>query len=532
MSAARKAGGAPAPEAAGGARAAPPSRRRDPSLGRLARATLLAPFAGPRPPRWLLDELDRGLAGVTLFAINGNVAGAAELAALTAALRRGGGADEPIIAIDEEGGDVTRLWHRTGSAYPGNAALGAVDDIELTLRVHRSMGAELAGAGVNLDFAPAVDVNTADDNPIIGTRSFGADPDLVARHAVAAVTGLQAAGVAACAKHFPGHGATREDSHDGIPVVDADLDLLDRRELVPFRAAIAAGCRAVMTGHLSLPTITGAAPATLSHAAITGLLRRRLGYRGIIVTDALDMRGASGEIGIPEAAVRAILAGADLLCLGSKEYEDSVHAILDAIVDAVRAGRLTGERLEESAERTGALRAWLARQDRAETAIDHAVGKEAARRAVRLAGTPPAGLRSALIVELDAPGNAAVGPVPWGLGPWADGADRIVRVRGDDAAETERADVADLLARASGRPLIIVVRDAHRHPGQRTLTSTLLLRRPDAVVVEMGLPIWRPACAAYVATYGATRATAGAAAELLGLGPAAGGVPGAGPCGP
>jgi beta-N-acetylhexosaminidase len=481
-------------------------------IRRLARGTLLPPFAGPRPPRWLLDELDNGLAGVTLFAINGNVAGADELARLTALLRRCARPGEPIIAIDEEGGDVTRLWHRTGSAYPGNAALGAVDDHDLTRRVYRSLGAELAEAGVNVDFAPAVDINTADDNPIIGTRSFGADADLVARHAAAAVTGLQSSGVAASAKHFPGHGATRDDSHLGIPVVDADLELLELRELVPFRAAIDAGCRAVMTGHLSLPAITGAEPATLSHAAITGLLRRHLGYQGVIVTDALDMEGASGEIGIPEAAVRALLAGADLLCLGSKEYEDSVRAILDAICAAVRSKRLPGERLEECAERTKGLRRWLAdRPARAEQA-DGAVGLEAARRAVRLVGIPPA-MRCALVVEFHAPGNIAVGPVPWGLGAWADD---MVRVNGDGV------DAADVLKRAAGRPLVIVVRDAHRHPAQRALTSTLLVRRPDAVVVEMGLPIWRPACAAYVATYGATQVTAQAAAELLGLDAAAG----------
>nr|WP_316043324.1 glycoside hydrolase family 3 N-terminal domain-containing protein [Actinomadura sp. CNU-125] len=142
------------------------------------------------------------------------------------------------------------------------------------------MGAELAEVGVNLNFAPSVDVNTADDNPVIGTRSFGSDAALVARHAAAAVTGTQEAGVAACAKHFPGHGATVVDSHLTVPLVDADLELLDRRELVPFRAAIDAGARAVMTGHLNVPPITEGLPATLSPAAITGLLRERLGYPG------------------------------------------------------------------------------------------------------------------------------------------------------------------------------------------------------------------------------------------------------------
>ena len=211
---------------------------------------------------------------------------------------------------------MTRLAHETGSPYPGSAALGALDDTGTTRRVYRSLGAELRGAGVNLDFAPSADVNTADDNPIIGTRAFGSDPDLVARHITAAVSGLQEAGVAACAKHFPGHGATSQDSHLEIPAVDADLELLDRRELVPFRAAIAAGVRSIMTAHLRVPALTGMTPATLVPEAITGLLRGRLGYDGVVVTDALDMRAASEAMGIPEAAVRALAAGADLLCLG------------------------------------------------------------------------------------------------------------------------------------------------------------------------------------------------------------------------
>ncbi|GAA2091073.1 glycoside hydrolase family 3 protein [Actinomadura alba] len=473
-------------------------------LGRLARAALLVPFPGPTAPRWVLDHLERGLGGVTLFAINGNVPGNTALAALTAELRKAG---DPVITIDEEGGDVTRLAHTTGSPYPGNAALGAVDDPELTRRVHRSLGAELAGVGVNLNFAPSVDVNTADDNPVIGTRAFGSDPVLVARHAAAATAGLQEAGVAACAKHFPGHGATREDSHLSVPIVDADLELLDRRELVPFRAAIEAGVKAVMTAHLNVPAITDGQPATLSHAAITGLLRGRLGHDGVVVTDALDMRGASGEIGIPEAAVRALNAGADLLCLGSQEYEDSVRAILDAIVAAVRSGRLAEERLAEAAERTERLKAWLAPGGAG--TVDAAVGMEAARRAVRLSGElPEAG--SPLVIELHAPGNIAVGPVPWGLGPWLPAAD-LVRVDGDPV------DPADLLERANGRPLVLVVRDAHRDAGQRELVSTLLAGRSDAVVVEMGLPVWRPESAGFIATYGAAYANGRAAAELLGL---------------
>ncbi|GAA3949389.1 glycoside hydrolase family 3 protein [Actinomadura viridis] len=479
-------------------------------ITRLARGTLLPAFSGASAPRWLLAELERGLGGVTLFAINGNVPGTEALAALTAELRKAG--DVPLVAIDEEGGDVTRLGgHLTGSPYPGNAALGAVDDPALTRRVYRSLGAELAEVGVNLNFAPSVDVNSAADNPVIGTRSFGADAALVSRHAAAAVTGTQEAGVAACAKHFPGHGATVEDSHLGVPVVHAGLDLLDRRELPPFRAAIEAGSRAVMTAHLNLPAITGGVPATLSPEAITGLLRGRLGYEGVIVTDALDMDGASGATGIPEAGVRALLAGADLLCLGAREYDDSVRAMLAAIGEAVRTGRLPLERLADAAERTRRLKEWLGGAGPA--AVDRPAGMEAARRAVRVSGEPPGWSTAPLVVELESAGNIAVGPTPWGLGPWAPDA-----VRATGAVE----EAAPVLDRAAGRGLVIVLRDAHRHSGQRALTNALLAARPDAVVVEMGLPVWAPEGAVHLATYGAAQANAQAAAERLGLAPEGG----------
>ncbi|MFC4906471.1 glycoside hydrolase family 3 protein [Actinomadura gamaensis] len=473
-------------------------------VGRLARGALLPSFDGPSVPRWVLDELERGLGGVTLFALNGNVPGTDELAALTARMRTAGA---PLVTIDEEGGDVTRLGgHKQASPYPGNAALGAVDDVALTRRVYRSLGAELGAVGVNLNFAPSVDVNTAADNPVIGTRSFGSDPELVARHAAAAVAGTQEAGVAACAKHFPGHGATVEDSHLGVPVVDADLELLDRRELVPFRAAIEAGTRAVMTAHLDLPGITAGVPATLSPAVITGLLREHLGYRGVIVTDALDMKGASGAIGIPEAAVRALLAGADLLCLGPREHHESLLAVLAAIEDAVASGRLPVERLADAAARTAALKDWLAGS--APVPVDRAAGLDAARRAVRITGDLPAFPAAPLVVELAANGNIAVGPTPWGLSAWAADAVR---------AEGTPDEAGDVLERATGRGLVVVLRDAHRHAGQRALASALLAARPDAVLVDMGLPVWRPEGAVHVATYGAAQANARAVAEILGL---------------
>ena len=490
----------------------------DPVLERMADAILIPPFPGQRAPRWVLAALERGLAGVTIF--GPNIAGPEQLAGLTAQLRSAGGL--PLVAIDEEGGDVTRIAHLTGSPYPGNAALGAVDDPALTAAVHRALGQDLAALGINVNLAPSVNVNTAADNPVIGIRSFGPDPDLVARHAAAAVRGLQAAGVGACAKHFPGHGSTSADSHHGLVTVQASLDLLRRRDLPPFIAAIAAGVRGVMPGHLRVPELTGDDPATLSAAALNGLLRGELGFTGVVISDALEMRAVSDLYGIPEAAVLAVAAGTDLLCFGRDAAEDSYLAVRRALSEAVASGRLPAERLADAQQNVARLRDWLAGaapRARQEGVGDH-IGLVAARRAVQVSvftpGAAPGPLADPVVVELAAQENIAVGDVPWGLRPWVPAAS-IQRVPAG-LAVSEAAEVAKAaLARAAGRPLIVVVRDAHRYPGVRAVASELTAARPDTVVLEMGLPLWVPPAGVHLATYGAARANAQAAAEVLGL---------------
>lgn len=496
------------------------TRTGDPGLHRLAAGALLISFQGTTAPDWVLRGLEDGLGGVCLFGFN--VADGEQVAALSARLNEAG---RPVVSLDEEGGDVTRLAYHTGSVYPGNAALGAVDDVALTERVYRAMAADLARCGVNFDIGPVADVNTADDNPIIGTRSFGSSPDLVARHTVAAVRGLQSAGIAACVKHFPGHGATHQDSHLEIPLVDAPLDVLRERELVPFAAAIEAGAKSIMTAHVAVPELTGDLPATLSAQALTWLLRRELGYDGVVLTDALDMHAISGSVGLAEGAVRALAAGADLLCLGPLPTAEDVRGMVDHIVDAVAEGRLAAERLEEAAARVERLRDWFGVRHQAagngpagngEVTDGEAVGLDAARRAVSLTGSAGP-LVDPFVVEIDTPPTIAVGEVPWGIAPWLPEAG-IVRVRPSEA------DAGELLGRARERSLIVVVKDAHRHTDSRELVSALLAGRPDAVVVEMGLPIWRPGAGAYIATYGAARANARAAVELLSGGPSVAGL--------
>src|SRR5262249_11415897 len=304
---------------------------------------LLPSFYGQTVPDWVRRLIADGLGGVVLFA--SNIRDPEQLAELTLELRSEN--DALLIALDEEGGDVTRLHAAKGSPYPGNAALGAVDDVELTERVAASIGAELAAVGVNLDFAPVADVKVDSANPVIGVRSFGADAELVARHVAAYVTGLQSTGVAGCAKHFPGHGATDHDSHLELATVSGDV--VDG--LPPFRAAIDAGVQSIMTAHVRVPAL-GDDPATVN-PRVLGLLRDDLGYDGLVISDALEMRGLSGTLGVEEGAVRALEAGVDALIVGRDLDEDAVALMRDAI-----AARVPEARLVEAAERVRRVAAW------------------------------------------------------------------------------------------------------------------------------------------------------------------------------
>jgi beta-N-acetylhexosaminidase len=466
---------------------------------------LLASFRGPTAPLWLLRRLEGGLGGVCLF--GDNIVDVEQTSRLTRQLRAAGG--EPVVATDEEGGDVTRLEMVTGSSYPGNAALGHLDDEGLTESVAAAMGALMAQTGVTLDLAPCVDVNSNPGNPVIGVRSFGDDASLVARHGAAFVRGLHSAGVAACAKHFPGHGDTAVDSHLDLPVVGHPLDVVRSRELVPFRAVIDAGVDAVMTSHVVVSALDDT-PATLSRPVLVDLLRGDLGFTGAIVTDALDMKGVSGRRSIGDAAVLALAAGADLLCLGARQDEevlDHVHAV---VVAAVAEGVIDDVRLGEAAARAGRLGSRV--PGSAGVEHDTALGAFAARTALRVDGTAVVPTRGYHVVELRPPAGIAAGDVPWGPATALVAIDPATTVT--VPGETDKVDAA--LAAAASRPLVVVTRDRHRHPWQRAQLQRLVAARPDAVVVDMGWPSGEPLPAATViTTFGASRASAGAVAELL-----------------
>ena len=462
-------------------------------LERLAAGCLLPSFPGPTVPEWVRRCLDRGLGGITLFAYN--VGG---LAGLTAALRAEG--PQLLVAIDEEGGDVTRLEAARGSSYPGNFALGRVDDVELTRSVAGAIAADLARVGVNVNLAPVADVNTNPRNPVIGVRSFGSEPELVARHVAAFVEGTQRQCVAACAKHFPGHGDTEEDSNRALAVARGDLEAA----LVPFRAAVAAGVRAVMTGHLVVPSL-GDEPATVSRRVVTELLREELGFRGLVVSDALEMRALSGGVGVEEGAVQALAAGVDALCLGHDLHEDAVESVLTAVVTAVESGRLALERVAEAAARVRATAEWASAVEPPEGIGD--IGAEAARRALRVHGDPRVDAPP-FIVELVPEANVAAGEAEHGLADAWPGA-VAVRVRG-------AGDVRALACEHPARPLVLVVRDAARHEWQHEAARELLDVRRPAVVIETGLPGWRPpADVPLVETAGAGRVNLTSAAAAL-----------------
>ena len=464
----------------------------DTRVRELALRVQLGSFEGPSLPSDWARLLEEGLGGVCLFGSNltGSTDDAAALVAAVRAVR-----PEAVVATDEEGGDVTRLHSREASPVPGPAVLGAVDDAALTRAVGATVGAELASVGIDLDLGPVADVNSNPDNPVIGTRSFGASPSLVARHVAAWVAGLQSGGVAACVKHFPGHGDTAQDSHLALPVVDAPSATLRERELVPFAAAVEAGAAAVMTSHLVVPALDPTLPATLSEPVL-GLLRAELGFEGAIVSDALDMAGASGERSIPEAAVEALVAGVDLVCTGPDKRAALVRDIQAAIVAAVAQGRLPLGRLVEAAERVALLRRGVRVSPPKSEGFSVEVSEmvAAARRACVVEGPLP-DLSGARVVSIATEANIAVGEGRWGVD-----ADLVVS-EGDPLPDG---------------PVVVQVRDGHRRPG---VAAMLAAARGPALVVEWGWPGprtgWADAPHARVCTRGNSRPSIAAVEEIL-----------------
>ncbi|MFI6811281.1 glycoside hydrolase family 3 protein [Nonomuraea sp. NPDC050328] len=301
------------------------------------------------------------LGGVILFP--DNIKTVEQVVALTNGLQEAAGKVPMLVGTDQENGIVSRVGALM-TKFPGAKVIGDTGDTALARKAAEATGAELKSLGINLDFAPVADVNINPRNPVIGVRAYGSDPAKVSRMVGAAVKGFADAGVAATAKHFPGHGDTTTDSHTGLPVIKHTRAQWEKLDAPPFRAAIAAGVDAIMTAHIVMPALDPSGdPATLSKPILTGILRGKLGFKGVISTDALNMEGVRTKYGDGEVAVRAVLAGADLLLM-----PPSLDKAYTAVLGAVKSGRISAKRLDESVTRLLELRRARGFLDRAPVA--------------------------------------------------------------------------------------------------------------------------------------------------------------------
>jgi beta-N-acetylhexosaminidase len=311
-------------------------------------------FAGKTPSEELRDLLRRGVGGVILFARN--VGSPEEVLELNRAIKREAG--RPLLlSVDQEGGRVARL-RRGFSELPAMRTLGATGSSRLARELGGLAARELRAVGFDLTYAPVLDVDTNPQNPVIGDRSFGSSAELVSELGAAFVTGLQQAGVAACAKHFPGHGDTEQDSHLELPRLRHELDRLERVELPPFRAAADAGVAAIMTAHVIFEAVDAAEPATMSRAVVDGILRGSLGYTGLVISDDLEMRAIADHYAIEDAVLRGLRAGVDhfLICHSASRAQRAI----DAVLRAVESRELDRAVIEAAALRFDQLRSQFA----------------------------------------------------------------------------------------------------------------------------------------------------------------------------
>ena len=499
---------------------------------------------GVDTPAEVIRSLQPG--GVIYFAWSHNVERPEQTAALSEGLQRvalddHGPAVGLMIATDQENGIVVRLREPV-TQFPGAMALGAIarepgSEPARSRDCYRITGRELRAVGINADYAPDGDVNLNPANPVIGVRSFGSDPAAVSAHVVASIRGLQEdAGISASVKHFPGHGDSAVDSHSDLPVITHDRPTWERVDSPPFRAAIEAGVDLVMSAHLSFPAFDPSGdPATLSRPVITGLLRDELGYQGVITTDALDMQGVRTRYPDGEVAVRAIEAGIDQLLDPPQPL-----AARDALVQAVREGRLSEQRIVESVRRILAVKwkrgyATAPDPDRPELSIigsdDHRqVAASIAREAITIvrddAGLIPVTGDSVLVTgwgETAVPGLAARLRDASGAGP-ARVEELITGAEPTDAQVEEASALAANVDR-----IVLVTSSAWRNPRQQALAAALSAVNPRLVVVSArdpyDLPVL-PATATLITGYSAIPVTLDALTDaLLGHQPAPGRLP-------
>lgn len=467
---------------------------------------LMAPIEGTDIPPWALRALDAGLASIILFGYNTPDPQTAR--ALARAIHDH--APDALVAIDEEGGDVTRLQIGTGSSLPSAWALGTVDDVALTAKAAHALGDLLSTCDVDLALAPVLDVSTDPANPVIGTRAYGDDPDRVTRHAHAFARGLRQSGIAVCGKHFPGHGATGVDSHTALPLIDLDAKQMRTQHLAPW--SLAPWLDAVMTAHILVPAL-GEGPASLAPWS-RDLLEEISsgGFHGMVVTDALDMGAVSQQFGLAEAAVRAFEAGANLLCLGTsmrRDDERMVREAHDGLVAALASGRIDRSDLTERARRTRDVVHGI-RVRRSLTVLEdlpgalHAlerIGATAAERSIQLRRASLSG-GPVVVVDARVAAEHASGARPT----------RLVDALTERGVDTITAHYPGDLA--PGREVLVVTRLPRTSEAEAGRLAEVLDARQDAVVVHIGVPDAAPEHRHQVHTFGggatAMRAAVGA----------------------
>ncbi|MEI6845217.1 MAG: glycoside hydrolase family 3 N-terminal domain-containing protein [Actinomycetes bacterium] len=459
-------------------------------------STFSPSFGGTTVPDWIKPFLEEGLGSITLFASNTPTFEAT--GNLIRELRSY--APNLIVAIDEEGGDVTRLFVREGSPYSTPALLGRCDDEALTYHSYLNLGLELSALGVDMSFAPVADVVVARENPILGVRSFGTSADLVSRHTAAAVRGFRDGGLAACIKHFPGHGAAVEDSHHHLPTVALSLSELLNEHVLPFRHSINQGVDAVMVSHIIATAIDAENPSSLSPLVINELLRKELGFTGLVVTDALDMGALGGPIHLPHSVVKALAAGADLLCFsGDTDQFSFITDSLESVTKALASGDLTQEALVLAANR---VQSWQ-RPERVEFKIPMPVIARDLTSGLDIQGATQIIGRQIDLIELGTSPTIAAGHVAWGM--------RKALTERGVACTLQTADSEAL----SGKPIVVAFRDAYRDKGIFDMLVLLEKRYPEAIFVDLGWPTLDFAPANLIRTYGSCIIAARAAALIM-----------------
>lgn len=494
---------------------------------------LMLGFGGTRMDRTIasfLDDMQPG--GVALF--SRNIDSPEQTMVLIREVRTHDPAGVPMfVSVDQEGGNVVRI-KKHATILPSAMALGAAGDPELARRIGQSLGRDLRLLGFNMNFAPVLDVASNPNNPVIGIRSFGSSPKVVGDLGAAYAQGLQSEGVLAVAKHFPGHGDTDSDSHYHLPLLAHDRARLDEVELYPFARAFAEGLDAIMTAHIALPALTdsGDLPATVSERVLTRLLREELGYDGLVITDGLEMQGIVQRFGSGEAAVRAVLAGADMVMV--LWYPEKKREVRDALVAAVQSGRIPAWRLDQAVRRVlvakarrGVFSTELLPVKTALRELERAprdVVPEVARRAITLVKNDGnvLPLRRGQVVAV-----ASTEPV------FVEELRRSLRARGmvmpvGTTRERADADAARLIELAAGADVIVIGMQSAEH---RVVVERVRTAYPDVpvVVVSFGAPYLLshlPRIDAFLCAFGwRDESERAAAAAITARTPAAGTLP-------